>query len=537
MADASRSTMDKNNKYDRQLRLWGDHGQSALEAAKVCLINATATGTEILKNLVLPGIGSFTVVDGKKVQAEDVGNNFFLSADSVGKSRAQVATELLGELNEDVSGNFVDESAETLLENNPDFFGAFSLVIATNLNEKILLQLGEVLWERNIPLLVCRCYGFIGYLRLVVREHTIVESHPDNAHEDLRLDRPFPTLQRFCDSFDLQTMSKKDHSHTPWLLILYKYLQEWKEKHDGKIPSCYQEKNQLKEIIRKGVWLSEEGVPQEEENFEEAIKNVNSALVPTKIPAEVQALFTDDCCLNLHHESKPFWIMCHALKDFVENEGEGCLPVRGTIPDMTSDSDRYIKLQTVYREQAAADVELVTRRVHTLLQELGRMATSVTNSEIKTFCRNASFLRVVRCRSLAEEYNNSTARTEELGQHLESEEGDDVLFYILLRAVDRFYEKYSRFPGVDNDNVEPDIPLLKTCLSKQLQDWGLAGTVKDDYVHEMCRYGASELHTIAAYMGGVVAQEAIKILTAQFVPINNTYIYNGFQQMSTTICL
>lgn len=36
-------------------RLWGDHGQEALESAHVCLINATATGTEILKNLVLPG--------------------------------------------------------------------------------------------------------------------------------------------------------------------------------------------------------------------------------------------------------------------------------------------------------------------------------------------------------------------------------------------------------------------------------------------------------------------------------------------------
>lgn len=36
-------------------RLWGDHGQEALENAHVCLINATATGTEILKNLVLPG--------------------------------------------------------------------------------------------------------------------------------------------------------------------------------------------------------------------------------------------------------------------------------------------------------------------------------------------------------------------------------------------------------------------------------------------------------------------------------------------------
>jgi len=36
--------------------LWGDHGQAALEAAKICLINATATGTEILKNLILPGL-------------------------------------------------------------------------------------------------------------------------------------------------------------------------------------------------------------------------------------------------------------------------------------------------------------------------------------------------------------------------------------------------------------------------------------------------------------------------------------------------
>lgn len=54
-------------------RLWGDHGQSALESAHVCLINATGTGTEILKSLVLPGIGAFTIVDGKKVTEEDTG--------------------------------------------------------------------------------------------------------------------------------------------------------------------------------------------------------------------------------------------------------------------------------------------------------------------------------------------------------------------------------------------------------------------------------------------------------------------------------
>ena len=55
-------------------RLWGDHGQTTLEDARVCLLNATATGTETLKNVVLPGCGSFVVVDGEKVTEEDVGS-------------------------------------------------------------------------------------------------------------------------------------------------------------------------------------------------------------------------------------------------------------------------------------------------------------------------------------------------------------------------------------------------------------------------------------------------------------------------------
>lgn len=54
--------------------MWGDDGQSQLENAKVCLINANALGTEILKSLVLPGIGAFTIVDGEKVSEEDIGS-------------------------------------------------------------------------------------------------------------------------------------------------------------------------------------------------------------------------------------------------------------------------------------------------------------------------------------------------------------------------------------------------------------------------------------------------------------------------------
>lgn len=57
-------------------RIWGEQGQTALEIASVCLLNCGPTGSETLKNLVLGGIGSITVVDGSKVELGDLGNNF-----------------------------------------------------------------------------------------------------------------------------------------------------------------------------------------------------------------------------------------------------------------------------------------------------------------------------------------------------------------------------------------------------------------------------------------------------------------------------
>ncbi|RYG47228.1 hypothetical protein EON67_08770 [archaeon] len=41
------------------------------------------------------------------------------------------------------------------------------------------------------------------------------------------------------------------------------------------------------------------------------------------------------------------------------------------------------------------------------------------------------------------------------------------------------------------------------------------------------RYGGCEPHTIAAYVGGVASQEALKLITGLFVPIGNTHVFNG----------
>nr|CAD7442558.1 unnamed protein product [Timema bartmani] len=532
-APKSPELTDKNKKYDRQLRLWGDHGQTALEQAKVCLINATATGTEILKSLVLPGIGAFTIVDGKKVTEEDIGCNFFLDGDSCSKSRAQAATQLLLELNPDVRGDYVDESIEQLLENSPDFFNNFTVVVGTSLTERTLTFLSKKLWELDIPFLVCRSYGFVGYLRIQFIEHTVIETHPDNQISDLRLDVPFSELKNHIDAINLSSLEYKDHAHVPYLIILYKYLQQWKQQNDGRLPKTYKEKESLRTLIRTGIYLDENGLPEPEENFEEAIKAVNYAISPTVVPQHIKEILDDECCINLTSKSKSFWIMAKAMRDFVDNEGEGFLPLRGSIPDMTAETSRYIALQQVYHNQASKDAEAVFRRAQQLLHQLNQPSDIITETDIKLFCKHATDLHVVRGTSVADEYDFKTPNMQNIAAMLENPEST-MIYYVMLRGVDRFYSEYNTYPGEFDDQVEPDIVKLKACVSKLLSEWGCGPLAKDDYVHEVCRCGAAELHSVAAFIGGCAAQEIIKFITRQYKPLNNTLIYDAITSNTAT---
>lgn len=109
------------------------------------------------------------------------------------------------------------------------------------------------MWELDIPFIICRSYGFVGYTRLQVAEHTVIETHPDNQMPDLRLDKPFSALKQHINSVDLNAMEYKDHAHIPYLIILYKYLEQWKEQNNDKLPKSSKEKENLREMIREGT--------------------------------------------------------------------------------------------------------------------------------------------------------------------------------------------------------------------------------------------------------------------------------------------
>jgi len=519
---------NKAKRYDRQIRIWGAHGQGKLEAARICLLNGSATGSELLKNLVLGGIHSFTIVDDAKVTAPDLGNNFMVSAESLGHSRAECVTELLKEMNDTVVGTFAEEAPETLLDSQPEFFKDFSMVLATQMREPDLLKLDALCRQNGVALLIVRSYGLMGYLRISVPEHRVEDCKPDNIIWDLRLDCPFMELEEWALSFDFATLDDITHKHVPYVALLIQAAHEWKAAHNGELPSTTAERREFKESIsRKQRTI--DGIPVDEENFSEALSASFRVWTPLRIDPEVQSIL-DDPAADITTTSDDFWIMVAAVRAFVGAEGAGRLPLDGVIPDMTATTELYLQLQRIYQKQAAADLQAVTSHVQRILSSVGRQPGSISAEAVKSFCKLSRNMRVLRYHPLADEVGGKTADERKLRALLSAEDKEaDISLYILLRAVDRFYAENHRYPGAFDNELDEDIAHLKSLAGLVTSETypGLTLTVSDDLVAEMVRFGAGELHCVAAVMGGIGAQEAIKLLTRQFATPAGTTIYNA----------
>jgi amyloid beta precursor protein binding protein 1 len=130
-----------------------------------------------LKNLVLPGIGQFTILDRTITEPKDAGNNFFLEGQkSIGKPRAEEATRLLLELNDGVQGHaVVNKDVQEVLASadGAEWLKGFTLIIAHNVEKGALEKLSDLLWAdiKSPPLVVIRSAGFLAEIFIQFHEH------------------------------------------------------------------------------------------------------------------------------------------------------------------------------------------------------------------------------------------------------------------------------------------------------------------------------------------------------------------------------
>ncbi len=170
------------------------------------------------------------------------------------------------------------------------------------------------------------------------------------------------------------------------------------------------------------------------------------------------------------------------------------------------------------------------------------MQESISDSAVRLFCKEAYHLRLIRTgSSLADEFDGRSPNLSAAASHLEQRPDSPALYYYAIRGADRFRAEFNAVPGAADEMVEPDIGKLKTCCSKVLAECGLGAgggsgaVVRDDFVHEVCRVGGAELHAVAAIVGANAAQECIKLVTAQYVPVDNLFIYDSMSSETLTL--
>ncbi|PYI11534.1 hypothetical protein BO78DRAFT_382798 [Aspergillus sclerotiicarbonarius CBS 121057] len=553
MAEAFPSALvgpsSKERKYDRQLRLWAASGQQALEESRVLLVNSDGpwskqntgvsgvVGVETLKNLVLPGIGGFTIVDPAFVTEPDLGVNFFLEEASLGKSRAEETCRLLRELNPDVEGSFYTKPIAELLR-DPEFLPQHKLVLISGPVKRSSLEaLCKAAKEFDIPVLYTRSVGFYSIFSLQLpAAFPIVETHPDpESTQDLRLLNPWPELAAVGASIsNLDSLDDHQHGHVPYVLLLLHYLEAWKETHDGQVPSNYKEKSEFREMVRSSARMSNpEGG---EENYDEAVAAVLKSLNPFTLRSSIREIFEMEECRRPSPDSADFWVIAAAVREFYQRHS--VLPLPGSLPDMKAQSSDYVSLQNIYKSKARKDKEEVTEIVRSIEVQPGPRPLQVSDKDIEVFCKNAAHIKVVHGRdipqAIAEEYTLKTIRNN-FGIP-DSLIPIFLAFQILDDIVTDIQGGKRSEEALDDETVWESatkhiINALKSEDPSAIEEEDARERVLQA-ARELRRTQGGELHNISSLTGGLVAQEALKVITRQYVPLDNTCIFDGAHSRS-----
>lgn len=501
--------IDFGSKYDRQIRLWNSNGQNSLSNSKICIININTLSSEILKNLILSGVGSIVIIDSTKVLKSDISTNFYLTEKEIGFNKSDAIAGNLKLLNLDIEIKSLEIPLSDLtIENNENikFWSSFNCVIISEFGFDF--QLYELLWNLNIPLIKTLSVGFYSYLRIQLKQQTIIETHNLN-NNDLRIDKPWIELQNYIDSIDL--LNNNDYFKIPYSIILTKLYQSFKNDNDNINPKISDIRNLIKLLYKSG----------DEINLNEAYNKASLIMKnSTELTNDLKEIFNNSQTNELNKSSSIFWIMCNSLKSFYENFN--LLPITGILPDMESDSLEYMKLKNIYTEKFLNDKKILKDKILNILTKFDRVdEINDLNFDnlLDLFIKNCKFLKVINGSKI--DKSNDILNIFEFDNENFSNKS---IIYLAFMICGYFYLKNKTFPIDSNKSQLRSMAISILCNYKDLTAFpdGL-----DKVLDEICRSNSHELHNVSSIMGGIAAQEIIKILTNQYIPLDNCIVFDG----------
>jgi ubiquitin-like 1-activating enzyme E1 A len=184
--------------YDRQIRLWGVDAQRRLRSSKVLVIGVSALAAEVMKNVVLAGVGALHILDDTPPTVTDLCANFLLPEHVIGKKgmkRSTACLERLRNLNQLVDIAALSGSIQNVHLNEYKAVLAFSqsLAVCQDLDAKCR-ALGVSFFAGIAP-------GLHGLFFSDCNGHDFIEAIEHNAPdgskttEEVRRQQQCPSLQ------------------------------------------------------------------------------------------------------------------------------------------------------------------------------------------------------------------------------------------------------------------------------------------------------------------------------------------------------
>ncbi|KAI3378529.1 hypothetical protein SNEBB_004113 [Seison nebaliae] len=408
----------ENERYDRHMRLIGEHGQKQLAQSNILIYGCD--GIDIGKLLCLYGVSSIHLIDDRIVTEEMIDLQYFLKKNDLDKSMSESMINNMRTLNSNVSLYSYQTMDEIEVVNDID------LIIIFNYDENKCKLIN------GVPILSVHSNNWEAIYHPTFLNHYVIEGCEErNLRPRLYFDHILSPIEEWLEKDEI-------NENSPFPLIIFKALQIYRSQNGTtSFPSDGKEKKEIMEIIEQMENDLKMKVPNNELlNLKEALSHVNSLSKTPTVELLPEAIENDNSLFN-----KSIYV----IRLFSEKENENVLPFNGVIPDMETSSMNYHKIYSMYHQLHKSHIKEIRRFWNKVYKE-------------------------------------------------------DDFPEIIIEKMCKFSEHIHR---ISSTSTTIDESWLKKFVGKQSHPY------------------------VNTAIGSIVAQEVIKLLTHQLVPISSTIYYNG----------
>jgi molybdopterin/thiamine biosynthesis adenylyltransferase len=156
---------DEQDRYHRQsLITWWD--QALLADARMLVVGAGALGNELVKNLVLMGVGQIIIADLDRVESSNLARCVFFRPEDEGRFKAEVLAERASALDRDVE--IIPLVGDVRTTAGLGLFAELDVVLGGLDNREARLFVNQACWKSSTPWIDGAIEGLMGVVRVFV---------------------------------------------------------------------------------------------------------------------------------------------------------------------------------------------------------------------------------------------------------------------------------------------------------------------------------------------------------------------------------